>query len=85
MDVIPMMETLKTPSKFSEQAIERDWLSVSDFTTIKPYIGNLQKLAQFYRDRAFEHMLWEVVGCEATLACRDAGGRAQSLGSEPQP
>ena len=65
-----MRGTLKTLSKFSEHAIERDWLSLRNFTAIKPYIGNLQKLAQDYRDRAFEHMLWEVVGREATLSGR---------------
>ena len=67
LDTNPLRDMLTKLDLIVEQAIAHSWLNKVDYQQIKQYIGDHPSLAENYPVRKFRQLIWDVVGCEATL------------------
>ena len=78
LDTTPLRDKLTNLEPIIDQVIEHSWLSRVDYEQIKEYIQDHPSLAENHPVRRFRQLLWDVVGCEATL------GEWQKFTSEEQ-
>ena len=67
LDTNPLRDMLTKLDLVVDQAIAHFWLNKVDYQQITQYIGDHPSLAENYPVRKFRQLLWDVVGCEATL------------------
>ena len=67
LDTTPLRDMLTKLDSVIDQVIDHSWLNEVDYDQIKEYIGDHPSLAEKYPVRKFRQLLWDVVGCEATL------------------
>ena len=67
LDTTPLRDMLTKLDSIIDQAIAHSWLNDVDYNQVKQYIGDHPSLAEKYPVRKFRQLLWDVVGCEATL------------------
>ena len=67
LDATPLRDMLTKLDLVVDQVIAHSWLSQVDYDQIKRYIGDHPSLAENYPVRKVRQLLWDVVGCEATL------------------
>ena len=67
LDATPLRDMLIKLDLVVDQAIAHSWLNKVDYDQIKRYIGDHPSLAESYPVRKVRQLLWDVVGCEATL------------------
>ena len=67
LDTTPLRDMLTKLDSVVDQVIAHSWLNEVDYDQIKQYVGDHPSLAEKYPVRKFRQLLWDVVGCEATL------------------
>ena len=67
LDTTPLRDMLTKLDTVVDQVIAHSWLNEVDYDQIKQYVGDHPSLAEKYPVRKFRQLLWDVVGCEATL------------------
>ena len=78
LDATPLRDMLAKLDSVINHAIDHSWLNEVDYDLIKKYVGDHPSLAEHNSVRKFRQLLWDVVGCEATL------GEWQTFTSEEQ-
>ena len=67
LDATPLRDMLTKLDQVVDQVIAHSWLNEVDYNQIKQYVGDHPSLAEKYPVRKLRQLLWDVVGCEATL------------------
>ena len=63
----PLRDALSNLHPILNEVIEHDWLHEVDFNNLQQFMGDHPKFAETCSGRKFRQLLWDLVGCEASV------------------